>query len=138
MLKILIIIILLIVVVLFLYFQSNDHKVQSSIQLAPESSKNNYENVDYKTALKTISDTPNLQVVDIRTADEFSSGALEGAINIDFYASDFGEQIIQLDQQKPLLFYCRSGNRSAQALNVLKELSFVKVYHMNKGIINQN
>lgn len=79
---------------------------------------------------------PNVTVIDIRTAEEFESGHIEQAINIDFYASDFRDQISNLDKNKSYAIYCRSGNRSGQALTMMKTLGFTDVIDLDGGIIS--
>lgn len=63
-------------------------------------------------------------IIDVRTAQEFASGHLTGAINIDFNASDFEQKIKALNPAMKYIIYCRSGNRSAQAMVRIQELGF--------------
>ena len=74
-------------------------------------------------------------ILDVRTPEEFFSGALEGAINLDFYASDFSQKLNGLDKNKTYLIYCRSGNRSKSVLGMMKNLGFNFVYELNQGIL---
>ena len=60
------------------------------------------------------SDNPPV-IIDVRTPDEYASGHIAGAINIDVNGADFSSQISQLDPNQKYLVYCHSGNRSAQA-----------------------
>jgi len=53
------------------------------------------------------------QLVDVRTPMEFYQGALPGAVNIPLQAIDRAPDM--LDRSKPVLVYCRSGQRSANA-----------------------
>lgn len=73
---------------------------------------------------------PEFVIVDVRTPDEFADGHLENAINIDFKADSFRANLSQLDKSNTYLIYCRSGNRSAQALATMDELRFSDVYDM--------
>lgn len=77
----------------------------------------------------------NLVILDVRTPKEFDQGHIEKAINIDFYSSSFKKDLSRLDRKKSYLVYCRSGNRSMQALKIMKELGFGKVASMTGGII---
>ena len=77
-------------------------------------------------------------LLDIRTPDEFAQGHLSGAQNIDYYATDFRSQINALDKSKTYLIYCRSGNRSGNALRIFDELGFETVYDMGGGIVAYN
>ena len=54
-----------------------------------------------------------VQLVDVRTPEEFSEGHLENAINIDVTADDFDAKVASLDKEKPVMVYCKSGGRSA-------------------------
>jgi rhodanese-related sulfurtransferase len=74
-------------------------------------------------------------IIDIRTPGEFSSGHLSEAVNIDYYASDFREQLGGLNKNSTYLLYCRTGNRSSKALDIMKELNFRKVFHLTSGIV---
>lgn len=80
----------------------------------------------------------NAIVLDVRTAKEFSEGHIPAATNIDFQKDDFAAQIQSLDKTKTYLLYCRSGKRSAKALNIFKENGFANVYHLKAGIIEWN
>ena len=76
----------------------------------------------------------NLIIIDVRTAEEFAGGHLEKAINIDFYASTFREELSKLDRDKTYLIYCHSGARSSRALAIMEELNFREVYNISGGI----
>ncbi len=72
-------------------------------------------------------------LLDVRTKDEFNGGFIEGAINIDFYASNFIEEVDQLDKTKPLYIYCASGGRSGQAMKKIENLGFPEIYNLIGG-----
>jgi|APSaa5957512622_1039677.scaffolds.fasta_scaffold375853_1 phage shock protein E len=63
-------------------------------------------------------------VIDVRTKEEFESGHVEGAINIDFYREDLKEVLAKLDKSKKYGVYCRSGARSSRVVELMKELGF--------------
>jgi len=75
-----------------------------------------------------------LVILDVRTPEEFNSGYLQGATMIDFYASDFTDRLAELDRDVPYLVYCRSGNRSGQTINIMKDLGFTNVTDIDGGI----
>lgn len=75
------------------------------------------------------------QVLDVRTADEYSEGNVPGSQNIDWYAEDFNNQLKSLDKNKPVLVYCKVGGRSAQAAERLSKLGFTQVYDMEGGFM---
>lgn len=78
----------------------------------------------------------NVQILDVRTPEEMSDGKIEGSININFYDSNFREQVAKLDRNIPVYVYCRSGARSQKAMEVLKELGFSVVHELSGGYMN--
>ena len=73
-------------------------------------------------------------LLDVRTPGEFATGTIKGSKNIDFNSPDFEKDLAKLDKSKTYLVYCRSGNRSGQALPILKKLKLAKLYHLDGGI----
>jgi rhodanese-related sulfurtransferase len=73
-------------------------------------------------------------VIDVRTPEEYSAGHLENAVNIDFKAASFKEEISKLDKEKPYLVYCRTGGRSGQSVKIMEELGFKNIYDLKGGI----
>ena len=63
-------------------------------------------------------------VIDVRTAEEFSAGHLDGALNFDVQSSNFVEQVSALDPAADYVVYCRSGNRSTAAIESMQALGF--------------
>lgn len=72
-------------------------------------------------------------LIDVRTPSEFASGSIAGAKNIDIMSPDFQNQIGTLDKGKQYFLFCRSGNRSAQACNIMAEQGFI-VYNLKGGV----
>lgn len=75
-----------------------------------------------------------LVVLDVRTPEEFASGHLAGAVNLDFRAATFGGDLAALDTEVPYVLYCRSGNRSAEAREMMRSLGFREVHEIAGGI----
>jgi len=80
-------------------------------------------------------ENPDFVILDVRTPEEFAEGHLENAHNLDFYSKSFREGLNKLSKEKIYLVYCRSGRRSGETLEIMKELGFKKVYNMLGGII---
>jgi len=78
----------------------------------------------------------NVQLIDVRTSNEFKSGFIKNAKNIDFYATNFLNQFEKFDKQKPLFLYCRSGMRSSKAAKKLVAIGFNEVYDLKGGYLN--
>jgi len=68
-----------------------------------------------------------LIVIDVRTPSEFAEQHLDGALNIDLQADDFVDRISELDRNGNYAVYCRSGNRSGQAVAAMRTLGFTNV-----------
>jgi rhodanese-related sulfurtransferase len=94
--------------------------------------------VDARAASQMIDARDDLTVIDVRTPGEFASGHIEGAINIDFKARDFADQLSRIDPDKAYLIHCRSGARSKASLKTFKALNFTNVTHMDGGTIGWN
>ena len=78
---------------------------------------------------------PNVQLLDVRTQEEFDEGHIAGAMLVDVNDSAFVEKAIAvLDVQRPVAVYCRSGRRSARAASLLTENHF-KVTNLNGGVM---
>lgn len=93
------------------------------------------ETVPAQDAYSVLANNPNAVVLDIRTPEEFAGPRIAGAVNIDFYAADFADQIAALDRDVTYVVYCRSGNRSGQAQGVFEQLGFADVTDVGGGIV---
>ncbi|UPT69052.1 MAG: rhodanese-like domain-containing protein [Sphingobacteriales bacterium JAD_PAG50586_3] len=77
--------------------------------------------------------TPEAQIVDVRTPDEYGSGHLVNASNINIDDAAFDSKIAKLDKSKPTFVYCLAGGRSATAVKKMKDLGFTELYDMKGG-----
>jgi rhodanese-related sulfurtransferase len=76
-----------------------------------------------------------LVILDVRTLQEFSEEHMEDAIHIDYHASDFENQLDQLEKEKKYLIYCASGGRGNKAMKIMKKKGFREVYNIEGGYI---
>lgn len=76
----------------------------------------------------------NVQLVDIRTSEEYQSGHIKNSVNIDFTSNTFKESFVDFNPQKPLYIYCKTGIRSAKAISILENKGFKFVYDLKGGI----
>jgi rhodanese-related sulfurtransferase len=58
-------------------------------------------------------------IVDVRTAEEYMNGSVEGAVNIPLH--EIQKRLNEFKDQKSILVFCQSGTRSALAKRVLEE-----------------
>ena len=89
-------------------------------------------------AQKRLATSPNVTILDLRTADEFELFYIEGAINIDATEKYFAFEISGLDKDKPYLVHCHSGERSLKALEEFKKQGFKNIIHMDGGMREWN
>jgi len=72
-------------------------------------------------------------ILDVRTAREFESGHLSGALNLDVTAAGFAEKAVALDKSKTYLVHCAAGGRSVKACETLGRLGFSQLYNLPGG-----
>ena len=93
----------------------------------------NFESLDVEAFEKVISDTSVVRL-DVRSFDEYASGHIAKAINIDVMKDDFTTKATSLlPKDKTIALYCRSGRRSKKAAGILVENGY-KVIELNSGI----
>ncbi len=93
-----------------------------------------FQTVDDEAFAKIISSTDSLQLVDVRTPEEFAEARIPSALNIDVQDSTFMAKVKEtLDSGKPVAVYCRSGVRSANAAKLLAKAGF-NVTNLEGGI----
>jgi rhodanese-related sulfurtransferase len=96
----------------------------------------NYSLLPYSEFQSKFDQIPNAVLIDVRTKEEFDSGHIENAINIDFQDPSFVSEIQKLDKDGQYFVYCRSGNRSAQAVSVMKKQGIKNIFELEGGIAN--
>ena len=76
-----------------------------------------------------------VQLLDVRTPQEYAEGHIDGALNINIQSDDFQRLVEkELSKDSTILVYCRSGRRSMEAAEILTELEY-KVVNLKGGII---
>lgn len=77
---------------------------------------------------------PGVVLIDVRTPAEFAEGHLVGAVNLDVSSPEFAAAVGDLDPAGRYAVYCRSGNRSAQALEIMRSAGIEDAVHLDGGI----
>jgi phage shock protein E len=75
-------------------------------------------------------------LIDVRTPGEFSEGHIVDALNIDVQSSSFQSEIAALDKNVTYALYCRSGNRSGAAADIMAEAGFTKILNAQVGFVD--
>jgi len=90
-------------------------------------------NIDYAELQEMRKNTKDLVLLDVRTPEEISNGAIGKSIGMDFYSKNFKAQLNTLDSKKTTVVYCASGKRSMKTAIILKEKGFNKIYNLEGG-----
>lgn len=97
-----------------------------------------------ETSIKTISPTayadkikktPNAQILDVRTPEEYTLEHLDQAVNVNWNDEGFVTNVAKYDKSKPVFVYCKIGGRSQQAAEKLSALGFTEIYNLEGGIM---
>lgn len=92
--------------------------------------------IDAKDVYEQIKKGSDAVIIDVRTAGEVEKGKIKESIHIPL---DQIEDLIQdkvPNKEKTLYVYCLSGNRSAQAVSILKQKGYKKVFSMKSGLLS--
>ncbi|MBR9915288.1 MAG: rhodanese-like domain-containing protein [Algicola sp.] len=84
--------------------------------------------------MQSLLEMDDVQLVDVRTPEEYEDGYIEQSQNIDFRSPTFDDDIKKLDKSKPVILYCKSGGRSAKCGEKLIKAGFEKIYDLEGGI----
>jgi len=70
-------------------------------------------------------------IIDVRTQGEYNDGHLANVdLHYDFNSGEFEEKVDDLDKDKTYYLYCRTGNRSGQAAEIMKKRGFDNVHNI--------
>ena len=75
----------------------------------------------------------NVVILDVRTPGEVAGGKIEGAKELDYRATNFEQELLNLDPEKTYLVYCASGGRSSNACEKMVQNGYQKVYNLRGG-----
>jgi rhodanese-related sulfurtransferase len=78
--------------------------------------------------LQTNRNNPGFVLIDIRTPAEHRDGHIEKAVNMSLHSDSFEADVRKLDKGKTYMVYCRTGRRTAIAVDMMEKAGFTKVY----------
>lgn len=67
-------------------------------------------------------------LIDVRTPEEFATGHIRGAVNIP--VDSLESRLNEVPGEQPIVVYCRSGNRSATASQILAQAGYTSIYDL--------
>ncbi|MGC4039631.1 MAG: thioredoxin domain-containing protein [Flavobacterium sp.] len=94
--------------------------------------------IDKAAFAEKLKENKNPQLLDVRTPEEYSTGHIGNAANVNWNDDNFIVEAKKLDKTKPVFVYCKVGGRSAQAAAKLAELGFTEIYNLEGGIMKWN
>ncbi|WP_288954992.1 rhodanese-like domain-containing protein [uncultured Polaribacter sp.] len=75
--------------------------------------------------LKELLAKEKIQLVDVRTSKEIAQGSIKSALFVNYFNADFSTKAAnQLNKEKPVYLFCRTGNRSGKAAKILQKQGF--------------
>jgi rhodanese-related sulfurtransferase len=98
-----------------------------------KSTPKNYQDLDGNSFKTAYAKAGKAELLDVRTAGEFASGTIPGARNLDVTSPEFKSAIDQLDKGREYFVFCRSGNRSGTACQLLAEKGLT-AYNLQGGV----
>lgn len=98
----------------------------------------NGQNVITTQQVSDLLDKGEIQLLDVRTPEEWSEGVIEGAELKNFYDEDFAEFLETLDKDQPIIVTCKRGGRSANAAKMMLDAGFTEVYDLGAGMDGWN
>lgn len=99
---------------------SNDGDAATIALISPQEYVSDFEQAD-----------KDYYLLDVRTPGEFDAGHIAGAENI--AVETLSQNLSSIPTDKPIVLYCRSGNRSATATQILKDAGFTEIYDIDGG-----
>jgi rhodanese-related sulfurtransferase len=93
----------------------------------------NYKDVNATEAKVLVEQNKEIVVLDIRTPKEYNAGHIDGALNINYSADNFKEELAKLDKSATYIVHCKSGGRSGRSMSTLEALGFENIVHMDDG-----
>jgi len=93
-----------------------------------------YTNVNAEK-FKSIIESGEGTLLDVRTPQEFNRGHIKGAGMLNFYDRDFRNQVLLLPKDMDIYLYCNTGNRSGRTAAFLAQQGYTNVYNLQRGIM---
>lgn len=94
-------------------------------------------NIDAST-LRAMQKSEPIVLIDVRTPGEVAKGKIAKAKEINVTDLSFKQNVLKLDKSKTYVVYCRSGQRSSRACNIMTKAGFENVYNLQGGYSQWN
>jgi phage shock protein E len=108
----------------------SNKNIETNKQVPTAPPKASFSNISPEEAKKRIDGEKNVILLDVRTKEEYETGHIKNSILIPVdNLKEEAEKKLK-DKASPIFIYCRSGNRSVTAANILIELGYKNVYNL--------
>lgn len=114
---------------------SCDNQSKTNVS-STETAKANIKVVSPQEVYNALQEDSTLQLIDVRSTEEYGVTHLKSSQNICVTAPGFKEKAEKLDKSLPIYVYCKKGGRSAQASQILADMGFTQIYDLQGGITN--
>lgn len=94
-----------------------------------------FKSISNTQAQELINNEKELLIIDVRKEKEFKENRIPKSINIPLEELEWEVEELEKYKHKPILVYCKAGNKSSMACNMLEEEGFEKVYNLGMGIL---
>ncbi len=94
-----------------------------------------YKDIPASEFQKMAESRKDVKIVDVRSEMEYRSGKIKGAQLMSMMSASFKDQLLQLPRDHAILLYCRSGNRSGVAAQILGDAGYSEVYNLQGGLL---
>ncbi len=95
------------------------------------------QDIDQDEWIELTSEDENAVIIDVRTPGEIEEGYIPNMIHHDFFeGQEFIDALEKMDKSKNYYIYCRSGNRSGQACDIMDQLGFENTFNLEGGFMN--
>lgn len=95
-----------------------------------------YENINYRQLKRMIKETTDIQLLDVRSVQEYNEGYINGAISIPLFELEKKAEKILKNKNQKIIVYCKSGARSIKAIKILIKKGYTKLYNLEGGLEN--
>jgi rhodanese-related sulfurtransferase len=92
------------------------------------------QDIDAEQFKEKLVSNENVQLVDVRTPEEWEQGVIGDPYKANINGPDFDAKLAALDKNKPVLVYCAAGGRSGRCMQIMEERGFKEVYNLEGGI----
>lgn len=123
------------IAIFFLVLSCNSAPTESSVALSETESVAQTGGTISVAAFEQKLKTPGIQILDVRTAGEYQGGHFNNSLQANWLdQKEFADRVQHIDKSNPVLVYCASGVRSAEAMNWMKQNGFSDVSNLRGGI----